>query len=66
MKIRSETFEIRGSEILSQNPLPNFRMRKPVKMQTGDDFPEELAREFDFYSNRSMPYLMQDRRYLTL
>ena len=60
MKIRNETFEIRGAKITGENPLPIFRERKFSVSKTSDDFPEEW-KEGLAHVAKPLPYLVQDR-----
>ena len=60
MKIRNETFEIRGAAIDGVNPLPAFRARKFAVSKHTEDFPETL-KEGLAHVAKPLPYLVQDR-----
>ena len=60
MKIRNEIFEIRGSAIEGENPLPAFRARKFAVSNHTEDFPDAL-KEGLAHVAKPLPYLVQDR-----
>ncbi|MBQ9922793.1 MAG: DUF5107 domain-containing protein [Clostridia bacterium] len=60
MRIKSETFEIRGSVPVDLNPLPKFKDRFPAKPDHSERFPAHLKESLG-YQYRTLPYMVQDR-----
>ena len=60
MKIRHETYYIKGAPLTGVNPLPSFRARKNRKIVPTEGFPEDLKEDGEFIS-KVLPYLVQDR-----
>ena len=60
MKATIETLKIKGAPLEGNNPLPNFRSRKPDIFKTTDRFPQTLKLSLGAHS-KALPHLMQDR-----